>query len=409
MVSDLETHPSEKIELKLGCKHQGCIQMYNLHETDITTKILFSSTGVFKTTAATPRTTVTSRPAVFVRTATQKSVRVVTSSSFVVPESPEANDALRELKRPQRHQQSTATQQQISNQVKPKQPLPVHQPLPLEQTTPAPARPVAAAVQQSAPAAQQQPRPAGQQPVIQAAIPILQPQRQAPQQQAAILQQQQAALAQQQRPALAQQQRPALAQQQQRPFVQPAVQEFPSQQALVANDNTGFVRTNIPANIKIVDHRPAQGFGLGPKPSEEPTTTTPATTTTPMPIYALDPFYGSRLSRVDVIFHQLGVEEEGCREQVVCNIYKNPDVYTPYSDFLSRQLTVKLEELQRPKVSDERILRFFRYLKAAREGQDGSDCNAKYPECDIDTTQLSHKPIMNAFQKVSLLMNAASS
>ncbi|XP_066971592.1 uncharacterized protein [Macrobrachium rosenbergii] len=410
-----------------------------------TIRVSAVTSGVFKTTAGptpapatTPVAIVTSRPAVFVRTATQKSVRVVTSSSFVVPNAPETKeDSLRELKRPQRHQQSSPSQQQISNQVKTQQPLPVHQPLPLEQTAPAAPPPptppavqkaplvqysVQAAPQQPQPAVQQQPqpRPAAQQPtgpVIQPAVSLLQPQKQAAQQQAAILQQQ-AALAQQQQVALAkqqqavlaqqqQQQAAALAQQQQRPVIQPAIQEFPNQQALVANQDGGFVRTNIPTNIKVVDHRPAQGFGLGPKPATEPTTT--PTTTTPMPIYALDPFYGSRLSRIDVIFHQLGVQEEGCREQVVCNIYKNPDVYTPYSDFLSRQLTVKLEELQRPKVSDERILRFFRYLKAAREGQDGSDCNAKYPECDIDTTQLSHKPIMNAFQKVSLLMNAASS
>ncbi|XP_064092076.1 uncharacterized protein LOC135205430 [Macrobrachium nipponense] len=391
-----------------------------------TIKVSAVTSGVFKTTAGptpapatTPATIVTSRPAVFVRTATQKSVRVVTSSSFVVPNAPEAKeDSLRELKRPQRHQQSSPSLQQISNQVKTQQSLPVHQPLPLEQTTAAPLPPPSTpSAVQKAPLVQYSVQEAPRQPtgpVIQPAVPLLQPQKQAAQQQAAIIQQQaalaqqqQAALAKQQQAALAQQQQAALTQQQQRPVIQPAIQEFPSQQALVANQDGGFVRTNLPTNIKIVDHRPAQGFGLGPRPASEPTAT--PTTTTPMPIYALDPFYGSRLSRVDVIFHQLGVEDEGCREQVVCNIYKNPDVYTPYSDFLSRQLTVRLEELQKPKVSDERILRFFRYLKAAREGQDGSDCNAKYPQCEIDTTQLSHKPIMNAFQKVSLLMNAASS
>lgn len=82
--------------------------------------------------------------------------------------------------------------------------------------------------------------------------------------------------------------------------------------------------------------------------------------------------------------------------------------YKPtFSSFFCSPFSRKLEELQRPKVSDERILRFFRYLKAAKEGQDGSDCQAKYPECLVDTTTLSHQPIMKAFEKVSILRNAA--
>ncbi|MPC20547.1 hypothetical protein E2C01_013495 [Portunus trituberculatus] len=199
----------------------------------------------------------------------------------------------------------------------------------------------------------------------------------------------------------------------------------------------GSVRTNVPTNIRVVDHRRPQGFGLGPKPSEviAPSTTTTTTTTTTtsttqaplstpttVPVFALDPFYGSRLSRIDVIFHQLKVEGEGCREQlsefalltqfwsqVVCNIYKNPEAFTPFSDFLSRQLTVTLEELRRPKVSDERILRFFRYLKAARDGQDGGECLVLYSDCAQDTNALSHQPILNTYQKVSRLMDVSSS
>lgn len=60
-------------------------------------------------------------------------------------------------------------------------------------------------------------------------------------------------------------------------------------------------------------------------------------------------------------------------------------------------------------MSDERILRFFRYLKAARDGQDGVDCLARYSQCAQDTTSLSHKPIISTYQKVSRLMDASSS
>lgn len=37
-----------------------------------------------------------------------------------------------------------------------------------------------------------------------------------------------------------------------------------------------------------------------------------------IPIYALDPFYGPRLSRIDAIFFQMKLDDnkEGCREQV---------------------------------------------------------------------------------------------
>ncbi|KAK8377246.1 hypothetical protein O3P69_013710 [Scylla paramamosain] len=146
----------------------------------------------------------------------------------------------------------------------------------------------------------------------------------------------------------------------------------------------GSIRTNVPTNIRVVDHRRPQSL-------------------------LWIPSTGSRLSRIDVIFHQLKVEGEGCREQVVCNIYKNPEAFTPFSDFLSRQLTVTLDELRRPKVSDERILRFFRYLKAARDGQDGGNCLVLYSDCAQDTNTLSHQPILNTYQKVSRLMDVSSS
>ncbi|XP_071538905.1 uncharacterized protein [Panulirus ornatus] len=282
-----------------------------------TRKVSSVTSSVFKTSAPpTPAPATTPQPAIFFRTVTEKSVRVVTSSSVVTPPTvsfaSETKNALPDLRRPPRHQESQSLSQVLASTTKPQPP---------------------------------KLQPPGPQVKIQqdtaSVAPRLDPLRK------------------------------------------------------------GFVRTNVPTSIKVVDHRPAQGFGLVTEPQG-------STTTTAVPIYALDTFYGSRLSRIDAIFHQMKVEEEGCREQVVCNIYKNPDVYTPYSDFLSRQLTVTMEELQRPKVSDDRILRFFRYLRSAREGQDGSECQELYPECHIDTATLSHKPIMSTFERVSLLMDATS-
>jgi len=52
-----------------------------------------------------------------------------------------------------------------------------------------------------------------------------------------------------------------------------------------------------------------------------------------------DPFYSPLLSRIDSIFMHLGHTTEGCRERVVCSIYKLPMKYAPYSNLLSAQLS----------------------------------------------------------------------
>lgn len=52
-----------------------------------------------------------------------------------------------------------------------------------------------------------------------------------------------------------------------------------------------------------------------------------------------DPFYGPILSKIDKTFLQLGFHEEGCRERLVCSMYKNPSKYTPHSNFVSAELS----------------------------------------------------------------------
>lgn len=52
-----------------------------------------------------------------------------------------------------------------------------------------------------------------------------------------------------------------------------------------------------------------------------------------------DPFYSPLLSKIDSIFTHLGHQDEGCRERVVCSIYKFPVKYAPYSNLLSAQLS----------------------------------------------------------------------
>lgn len=55
-----------------------------------------------------------------------------------------------------------------------------------------------------------------------------------------------------------------------------------------------------------------------------------------------DPFYSPLLSRLDSVFQQLGlksVQDEKCREKLVCLMYSNPAKYAPYSNLVSAQLS----------------------------------------------------------------------
>ncbi|XP_073963095.1 protein Osi24 [Choristoneura fumiferana] len=114
-----------------------------------------------------------------------------------------------------------------------------------------------------------------------------------------------------------------------------------------------------------------------------------------------DPFYSPLLSRLDGIFARLGlaptengeagtqiggqslsdVKLESCREQLICLMYASPAKYAPYSNLVSAQLSRELNELRRPVSDNPEILRFFRYMRAARRGQEGADCARAHPGC----------------------------
>lgn len=53
----------------------------------------------------------------------------------------------------------------------------------------------------------------------------------------------------------------------------------------------------------------------------------------------VDPFYGPILQRIDKIFLQMGIVEEGCKERLVCSMYKNPARFSPHSNFISAELS----------------------------------------------------------------------
>ncbi|XP_055677118.1 uncharacterized protein LOC129786255 [Lutzomyia longipalpis] len=98
-----------------------------------------------------------------------------------------------------------------------------------------------------------------------------------------------------------------------------------------------------------------------------------------------DPFYGPIVQRIDRIFQQMGVVEEGCKERLVCSMYKNPARFSPHSNFISAELSRDTHELQKPTSTNPAVIRFYKYVQAAREGQDQGDCIRTYPQCPINT------------------------
>lgn len=120
-----------------------------------------------------------------------------------------------------------------------------------------------------------------------------------------------------------------------------------------------------------------------------------------------DPFYSPLLSRLDAVFTQLGYSknDEICREKLVCLMYANPAKFAPYSNLISAQLSRELSQLRKPISDNIEILRFFKYMKAAKDGQDSVNCEAAFPSC----TKLkdSTNPVMiNTYNDINKLVGA---
>ncbi|XP_043517592.1 uncharacterized protein LOC122532673 isoform X3 [Frieseomelitta varia] len=122
-----------------------------------------------------------------------------------------------------------------------------------------------------------------------------------------------------------------------------------------------------------------------------------------------DPFYSPLLSRLDAVFSRLGHTTEGCREYAVCAMYRSPARYAPYSNLVSAQLSRELNELRRPSSDNPDVLRFFRYMKAAKDGQDGVKCEDAYASCAIarqDQTLRQNQAMLATYQDIDKLVHA---
>lgn len=122
-----------------------------------------------------------------------------------------------------------------------------------------------------------------------------------------------------------------------------------------------------------------------------------------------DPFYSPLLSRLDAVFFSLGHTTEGCREYAVCAMYQNPARFAPYSNLVSAQLSRELNELRRPSSDNPDVLRFFRYMKAAKDGQDGVNCKESYSQCDVprgDPSLRQNQAMLATYQDIDKLVHA---
>ncbi|XP_029160740.1 uncharacterized protein LOC114932619 isoform X2 [Nylanderia fulva] len=122
-----------------------------------------------------------------------------------------------------------------------------------------------------------------------------------------------------------------------------------------------------------------------------------------------DPFYSPLLSRLDAVFSRLGHNTEGCREYAVCAMYRSPARYAPFSNLVSAQLSRELNELRKPSSDNPDVLRFFRYMKAAKDGQDGVKCEEIYAGCAYgreDQTPKQNQAMLATYQDINKLVQA---
>ncbi|XP_063389413.1 uncharacterized protein LOC134675161 isoform X1 [Cydia fagiglandana] len=98
---------------------------------------------------------------------------------------------------------------------------------------------------------------------------------------------------------------------------------------------------------------------------------------------AAERFYGQLLDRVDHILSPLGASDTGCKERAVCALYREPFKHAPYSNLVSNELSKDSNELV-PAADSKFAIQYYRYVQAARDGQEQKDCTLIYPDCHID-------------------------
>lgn len=90
-------------------------------------------------------------------------------------------------------------------------------------------------------------------------------------------------------------------------------------------------------------------------------------------------------------------------------MYRSPARYAPYSNLVSAQLSRELNELRKPSSDNPDVLRFFRYMKAAKDGQDSVRCEDAYANCAgarDDQTIRQNQAMLATYQDIDKLVHA---
>lgn len=66
----------------------------------------------------------------------------------------------------------------------------------------------------------------------------------------------------------------------------------------------------------------------------------------------------------------------------------------------------ELNELRKPSTDNPEILRFFRYMKAAKDGQDGQMCAHVYGGCAHPLDTPERPPMVTTFNDINKLVQA---
>lgn len=65
----------------------------------------------------------------------------------------------------------------------------------------------------------------------------------------------------------------------------------------------------------------------------------------------------------------------------------------------------ELNELRKPTSDNVEILRFFKYMRAARDGQNGQNCNSAYKKC-ASSTDTEQPAMLTTFNDINKLVQA---
>lgn len=92
-----------------------------------------------------------------------------------------------------------------------------------------------------------------------------------------------------------------------------------------------------------------------------------------------------------------------------CSVLKSPFFrpYFQYWFFFSRYhfISRELNELRKPTSDNVEILRFFKYMRAARDGQDGKNCHNTFKKCSSSTD--TEQPVMlTTYNDINKLVQA---